>query len=148
MQALPGIVVSCLCLWLGFVRTSLELVKVRQLFPVVVLVLIRVIMVGAHNVISYTGLRLLRCRGSVKDKQVKCKEETRGGTRLYMINGQNEEDSMNNSTIEIPILSRGIRLSEDTNMDLPKGLLLIQVAQGICFRDYSACFQRYISCLQ
>lgn len=54
-----------MCLWLGFVRTSLELVKVRQLFPVVVLVLIRVIMVGAHNVISYTGLRLLRPRGSM-----------------------------------------------------------------------------------
>lgn len=60
----PGVVVSCLCLWLGLVGTGLELVKVRQLFPVVVLVLIGVVMVGAHNVISYVGLRLLRPRGS------------------------------------------------------------------------------------
>lgn len=63
MAELPGVVVS-LCLWLWFVGTGLELVKVRQLFPVVVLVLIRIIMVGAHNVISCLGLRLLRPWGS------------------------------------------------------------------------------------
>lgn len=62
--ASPGVVVGCLYLWLGFVGTSLELIKVRQLFPVVVLVLIRIVMVGAHDVISYLGLRLLRPWGS------------------------------------------------------------------------------------
>lgn len=51
-------------MWLGFVGTGLELVKVRQLFPVVVLVLIGVVMVGAHDVIGYVGLRLLGPRGS------------------------------------------------------------------------------------
>lgn len=58
--ATPGVLVGYLCLWLRFAGTSLELVKVRQLFPVVVLIFIRIIMVGAHNVISYIGLRLLR----------------------------------------------------------------------------------------
>lgn len=57
---LPGVVVGCLCLWLWFVGTSLELVKVRELFPVVVLVLIWVVVVGAYNVISYIRRRLLR----------------------------------------------------------------------------------------
>lgn len=76
----PGVVVGCLCLWLGFVGTGLELVKVRQLFPVVVLVLIGVVMVGAHNVISYVGLRLLRTWGSELE-QVKCKAERRAKQR-------------------------------------------------------------------
>lgn len=60
----PGVVVSCLCLWLRFVGTSLELVEVRQLFPVVVLVFIGIVMVGAHNVVGDVGLRLLRPWGS------------------------------------------------------------------------------------
>lgn len=51
-----------LCLW--FVRTRLEFVKVGQLFPVVVLVLIRVVMVRTHDVISRTGVRLLWPRDS------------------------------------------------------------------------------------
>lgn len=58
----PPEVVGCLCLWL--VGTGLKLVKVRQLFSVVVLVLIGVVVVGAHNVIGYAGRRLLRPRSS------------------------------------------------------------------------------------
>lgn len=46
-------------LCLRFVRTRLEFVEVRQLLPVVVLVLVRVVMVRTHNVISHTGVRLL-----------------------------------------------------------------------------------------
>lgn len=57
-------VVGCLCLWLRLVGTGLKLVKVGQLFSVVVLVLIGVVVVGAYNVIGYTGRRLLRPRGS------------------------------------------------------------------------------------
>lgn len=82
----PGVVVRCLCLWLGFVGPGLELVKVRQLFPVVVLVLVGVVMVGAHNVISYVGLRLLRPWGS---------ELERGEEKRITSNGQNEGASAN-----------------------------------------------------
>lgn len=60
--ASPGVVVGHLCL--RFVRTRLEFVEVRQLFPVVVLVLVGVVMVGAHDVISHTGVRLLWPRHS------------------------------------------------------------------------------------
>jgi len=65
-------------LWLGFAGTSLKSVKVRQLFPVVILVLVRIVMVGAHNVIRYLGLRHLRLWGSglVEKWERKCK--TRG----------------------------------------------------------------------
>lgn len=51
-------------LCLRFVRARLEFVKVRQLFPVVVLVLVGVVMVGAHDVISHAGVRLLWPRNS------------------------------------------------------------------------------------
>lgn len=51
-------------LCLRFVRARLEFVKVRQLFPVVVLVLVGVVMVGAHDVIGHTGVRLLWPRDS------------------------------------------------------------------------------------
>lgn len=55
--ASPGVVVGHLCLW--FVGTRLEFVEVGQLFPVVVLVLVRVVMVGAHDVLGHAGVRLL-----------------------------------------------------------------------------------------
>lgn len=55
--ASPGVAVGHLSLW--FVWTRLEFVKVGQLFPVVVLVFVRVVMVRTHNVIGGTGVRLL-----------------------------------------------------------------------------------------
>lgn len=58
----PGVVVGHLCL--RFVRARLEFVKVRQLFPVVVLVLVGVVMVGSYDVISHAGVRLLWPRNS------------------------------------------------------------------------------------
>lgn len=51
-------------LCLRFVRARLEFVEVRQLFPVVVLVLVGVVMVGAHDVIGHAGVRLLWPRNS------------------------------------------------------------------------------------
>lgn len=51
-------------LCLRFVWARLEFVEVRQLFPVVVLVLVGVVMVGAHDVIGHTGVRLLWPRNS------------------------------------------------------------------------------------
>lgn len=53
-----------MCLWLRLVGAGLELVEVRQLLPVVVLVLVRVVVVGAHNVVGHAGRRLLRSCGS------------------------------------------------------------------------------------
>lgn len=57
-------VVRCLCLWLRLVGADLELVEVRQLLPVVVLVLVGVVVVGAHDVVCDAGGRLLRPGGS------------------------------------------------------------------------------------
>lgn len=57
-------VVRCLCLWLRLVGAGLQLVEVRQLLPVVVLVLVGVVVVGAHDVVGDAGGRLLRPRGS------------------------------------------------------------------------------------
>lgn len=57
-------VVRCLCLRLRLVGADLELVEVRQLLPVVVLVLVGVVVVGAHNVVGDAGGRLLRPGGS------------------------------------------------------------------------------------
>lgn len=55
---------GCLCLWLRLVGSGLELVKVGELLPVVVLVLVGVVVVGAHDVVGHAGGRLLRPRSS------------------------------------------------------------------------------------
>lgn len=62
-------VVCCLCLWLRLVGAGLEFVKVGQLLPVVVLVLVGVVVVGAHNVVGDAGGRLLRPRGSEEESR-------------------------------------------------------------------------------
>lgn len=60
------------CLCLGFVWSSLEPVKVRQLFPVVVFIFVRVVMVGADNIIGSFSLRLLwLCSSELVDEDVR-----------------------------------------------------------------------------
>lgn len=63
----PGVAVGHLCLW--FAGAGLEFVKVGQLFPVVVLVLIGVVMVGTHDLLGPTGVRLLRPRHSEEPEE-------------------------------------------------------------------------------
>lgn len=84
-----------LCLWLRLVGAGLELVEVRQLLPVVVLVLVGVVVVGAHNVVGHAGRSLLRPRGSEvveRDGQsVKEAMQTqRCRTRILSLNNVNE----------------------------------------------------------
>lgn len=62
-------VVSCLCLWLRLAGARLQLIEVGQLLPVVVLVLVGVVVVGAHDVVGDAGGRLLRPRGPVGAEQ-------------------------------------------------------------------------------
>lgn len=136
--ASPGVVVSCLCLWLGFVGTGLEPVKVRKLLPVVVLVLIRVVMVGAHDVISGLGLRLLRTWGSETADEEFTMTQWRCFSKLV-----NDWSNWLTTQFHCDITQGDQKCSyRSKSKGLPKRLLLIQVAQRICFRDDSTCFQR------
>lgn len=121
----PGVAVGHLCLRFG--RARLEFVKVRQLFPVVVLVLVGVVVVGAHDVISHTVVRLLWPRNPEEQEWEELKV-SRGEANSRFNAGGTDLTTRNQGS--------------GNSIDSPIGFFLIQVAQRICFGDYSTCFQR------
>lgn len=91
-----------LCLW--FVRTRLEFVKVGQLFPVVVLVLIRVVMVRTHDVISRTGVRLLWPRDSEEQESPVSYRQTEMNERRSKFTVLQDSASERSETVSCCIL--------------------------------------------